>query len=94
MFARWKVKIRLIAIAAIFAALAGSALLEGHVAHAQGEERRYVDVGISLEAHDNISAILSQDFKIIVVNQGSGTAYDVEVVVDVVSPDKSRFGRS
>ncbi len=72
-----------------------AAFLGQPVPHAQGqdgEDRDYVDLGLVLEVPDDISAILSHQLNIIVVNHGSRAAYDVVVVVDVVSPDKSTFG--
>ena len=50
-----------------------------------------MDVGLILEAPADISASLNHDLNIIVVNNGARTAYDVEVVVNVVYPDPSRF---
>ena len=60
--------------------------------HAQGNDNEYVDVALILEVPDDIQANLSHQLNIIVVNHGSRAAYDVVVVVDVVSPDKSTFG--
>ena len=89
MFARWKYQIRLIAVVVVFVALAGAFLGE-RVAYAQGDDNDYVDVGLTLEAPevpgDNVN---QHDLKIIVVNHGSRTAYDVEVVVNIVDPEDS-----
>ena len=90
MFARWKFQIALIAIIAVFAALAGG-FRDEPVAYAQQEDGDYVDVGLFLEVPFDEQAGLSHDLNIIVVNNGSRTAYDVEVVVDVVYPALSRF---
>ena len=92
MLARWKYHICLIAIAAVLAALAGAFLDEPFV-YAQGGDNDYVDVGLTLEVPpDHLSSALTHDLTIIVVNHGSRTAYDVEVVVDIVYPgDSSHF---
>ena len=91
MFTRWQFQIVLIAFPIVLAALAG-AFLDQPVAYAQGEDVGYVDVGIFLEVPDDVQAIGSHELNIIVVNRGPRAAYDVVVVVDVVSPDKSRMG--
>ena len=91
MFTRWKFQIGLIAIAAALAVLTG-AFLDERVAHAQGEDGGHVDVGIFLEVPHDIQSDNSHKLKIIVVNQGSRTAYDVEVVVAVGSPAQSHLG--
>ena len=75
-------------VAAIFIALTG-ALFNQHAAYAQGSENDYVDVSLTLEIPDTNS---NPRPTIIVVNNGSRTAYDVVVVVDLVSPEKSHFG--
>ena len=91
MFARCKFQIWLIAIAAVLVALTG-AFPDEHVAYAQGREDDYVDVGLILEVPFRNGANEAHDLKIIVVNDGSIAAYDVEVVVDVVYPKaSSRF---
>ncbi len=90
MFARRKFQICLIAIFAVFAALFGTVLGEP-LAYAQGQDGGYVDVALALEAPDDFQASNSHNLNIIVVNQGSRTAYDVEVVVDVEYPVESRF---
>ena len=60
-------------------------------AHAQESDNDYVDVAVMLEVPDTIQGSLNHDLNIIVVNRGSRTAYDVEVVVNVVSPEQSHF---
>ncbi len=74
-------------VAAIFTALTG-ALSSQPAAHAQGADDDYVDIGLTLET---IAYIGDPKPTIIVVNNGSRTAYDVVVVVDLVSPEKSHF---
>ncbi len=56
--------------------------------HAQESNNDYVDLGLTLEVPNTIVGV---DPKIIVVNNGTRTAYDVEIVVKVVSPQKSHF---
>ncbi|MCY4555047.1 MAG: fibronectin type III domain-containing protein [Chloroflexi bacterium] len=91
MFTRWKFQIGLTVIAVVLAALS-AAFLGEPVAYAQGEDSDYVDVELILEVPEDIQAGLSHELNIIVVNNGSRTAYDVEVVVTVVYPeDSSRF---
>ena len=92
MFSRWKFQIALIAIIAVFAVLAG-AFRDEPVAYAQEDDRDrdYVDVALTLEApHDHLATTLHL-IHVIVVNHGTRTAYDVEVVVNVESPDDSDF---
>ena len=69
-------------VAAIFTALTG-ALSSQHAAYAQGSNNDYVDVGLTLEVPESRSSI---DLNLIVVNNGTRAAYDVEVVVTFVSP--------
>ena len=83
-----KLRISLTALAAVFVALTG-AFFAAHVAYAQGGENDYVDVAVILEAPDDDSTITRLDLNIVVVNHGARTAYDVEVVVDIVSPASS-----
>ena len=90
MFGRWKFQIWLIAIAAVLGALV-AAFLDEPVAYTQGADHDYVDVAVILDVPDDVQASLVHDLNIIVVNNGSRPAYDVEVVVDVVDPDNSRF---
>ena len=82
-----------LAIAALAVALAvvGADGGDTALAHDVGEGSDYVDVGLILEVPNDYLATTSHDLDIIIVNNGSRTAYDVEVVVDVVYPDKSRF---
>ena len=72
-----------LALAAVIAAA-----LQPGISHAQEADNDYVDVGLTLEVPNTNS---SPRPKIIVVNNGARTAYDVVVVVDLVSPEKSRF---
>ena len=76
-------------VAAVFAALSGT-LSDQHAAYAQGTDNDYVDVGLTLEVPQNIDLIP----RIIVVNNGSRTAYDVEAVVSIESPASSYFSDS
>ena len=78
-----------IVIVAFAALLVG--LLDRPAAHAQEDDRDFVDVGLILEVPSDIQATTGHDMDVIVVNNGTRTAYDVEVTVDVVSPDQSRF---
>ena len=89
-----KYLICLIAVAMAGVGLAG-AFLDERVAYAQGDDNDYVDVGLTLEVRDQASALASLlELDIIVVNHGSRTAYDVEVVVNIVYPeDSSHFDR-
>ena len=63
--------------------------LDEHAAYAQGGEDDYADVAVILEAPNDESTQEYLDLNIVVVNNGSRTAYDVEVVVDVVYPTNS-----
>ncbi|MDE2780030.1 MAG: hypothetical protein OXI91_10190 [Chloroflexota bacterium] len=56
---------------------------------AQEDDNDYVDVALKLEALTE--SVSGRELYIIVVNHGSRTAYDVEVVVDVVYPENSSF---
>ena len=58
--------------------------------HAQGGDKDYVDVGITLEVPEHEAAV-KQRLNIIVVNNGARTAYDVEVVVDIKYPKSSSY---
>ena len=71
------------AVLALYLALAGAIFAPDPI-HAQGGEDDYVDVAVMLEVPDTIQGSLNHDLNIIVVNRGSRTAYDVEVVVNVV----------
>ena len=79
----------------IFGCLLGLALIAGFLplgagpAQAQEEDNDHVDVGLMLEFPDTPQAPLSHELNIVVVNHGSRTAYDVEIVVDVVKPEDS-----
>ncbi len=84
MSARRKYHIRFIAIVVVLAALI-AVLFGERVVRAQGSDDDHVDVGLALEAikreHPG-----SRHLKIVVVNHGVRTAYDVEVVVSIVYP--------
>ena len=63
-------------------------------AQAQGDDNDYVDVAVILEPPTTIGRPItdwptSLELDIVVVNHGSRTAYDVEVVVDIVYPEDS-----
>ena len=73
----------------LLAALA-AALVFSPPAHAQDDEDYYVDVALILEASE-FSLPNNRSLKIIVKNLGSRTAYDVEVVVNIVMPTNSTF---
>ena len=98
MLARWTCNIRLMAIAAVIALLTG-AFFDEHVAYAQGGEDDYVDVGLTLEVLELPRTdergtpvppgLINHDVRVIVVNNGSRTAYDVEVVMDVEHPQEN-----
>ncbi len=91
MFTRWEYLIRLISIGAVFAVLTGE-FLDQRVAYAQGDGNDYVDVGLTLEIPDTVQpAPGSHGQTITVVNHGSTTAYDVEVVVNIVYPANSSY---
>ena len=77
---------------ALCLAVAG-AVLAPNLIHAQVDDNDYVDVGITLQVpdHDHSPAGY-HDLIISVVNHGSRTAYDVEVVVNLEYPeDNSQF---
>ena len=76
--------------AALLAVVVGFALFGAGPAHAQGGDHGYVDVAVILEVPDS-SGVPARDLDIIVMNNGSRTAYDVEVVVDIVSPAESYY---
>ena len=78
-----------IIIVAFAALLVG--LLDRPAAYAQEDERDYVDVALTLEVPIDNTATTAHYMHVIVVNNGTRSAYDVEVVVDVVNPDQSRF---
>ena len=87
-------RVRFGAPAALLLALAivmGGAIFPTDPIHAQGDDNDYVDVAVMLEAPETITAGLTHELNIIVVNRGARTAYDVEVVVNVVSPELSMF---
>ena len=80
-----------LALAALAVALL-TLLPAGPTAQAQeaDDDRDYVDVALTLEVPDDTAANVHR-VDVIVVNNGTRTAYDVEIVVDVVSPDQSRL---
>ena len=81
------------AVALALVAVIGAALWPG-VGEAQGPggERDYVDVELILEVPpDHVGSPLTHHLNIAVVNHGSRTAYDVEVVVNIEYPEKSGF---
>ena len=86
---KWKCNVRLIAIAAVLVAVAGVVFAPDPI-HAQGGDNDYVDVGVILEVPEH-EAGNQQKLNIIVVNNGSRTAYDVEVVVDIEYPEDSSY---
>ena len=91
MFARWKFQIALIAMIAVFAILAGT-FRDEPVVYAQDEDGRdYVDVGLMLEVPDNIGNASNQEVHVIVVNNGTRTAYDVVIELIVEYPTGSIF---
>ena len=77
----------MITVVVAVAALA-VAFLHEPFAHAQGEDNNYVDVDLILES-PSLQAVPERKLNIIVMNHGSRTAYDVEVVVNVVYPENS-----
>ncbi len=90
MFTRRKPQICLVAVVAACAALTGTFLGEP-MAYGQGAVGDYVDLGLVLEAPLDAQAFGSHDLNIVVVNNGTRAAYDVEVVVDVEYPSESGF---
>ena len=90
MSTRRKFQVASIAFVAVLAALVG-AFRDGAIASIQEMDNDHVDVGVVLEGRDQVSASLSQFVHIVVVNNGSRAAYDVNVLVDVVRPDKSHI---
>jgi len=87
---RWT-RIAGLAALALIIVMSGAIFGPGSI-HVQGNDNDYVDVGLILEVPDTISVTHFHDLNIIVVNQGSRTAYDVEVVVTVTYPvDSSGF---
>ncbi len=62
----------------------------GHAAYAQGGEDGYVDVGLSVIPVLTRSST-TRTVNVVVYNQGSSAAFDVEVVVDIVYPRDTSF---
>ena len=80
----WRLPLLALALAA---ALIAAVFVAGiDTAKAQGGDNDYVDVGLVVEVPDNEDALLNLDLKVIVVNHGTRTAYDVVVVVNTVYP--------
>ena len=80
-------------VAAVFPALICTIFAPNPI-HAQGGENDYVDVAVILEPPTVIGRPTASwptdlGLNIVVVNHGSRTAYDVEVVVDIVYPEDS-----
>ena len=63
------------------------AFFDEPAAHAQVGDNDYVDVAVILEVPDQFSKVLFRELNIIVMNNGTRTAYDVEVVVDIGYPE-------
>ena len=76
-------------VAAVSAALIVT-LSDQHVAYSQGGDDDYVDVSLTLEI-PNVDAKFVHSIDIVVENKGDRPAYDVEVVLEVESPEKSHF---
>ena len=93
MFAQWKFQIWLTATVIAVAAFI-SVFPDERVVHAQGADNDYVDVELILESpHEQATPI--RRLKITILNHGARTAYDVEVVVNVVYPeDSSHFNEA
>ena len=83
MFARWKFQIALIAMIAVFAVLPGASRDEPVAYAHHGENRDYVDVGLTLEVPEDDASAGAHKVHVIVVNHGTRTAYDVVVDVSV-----------
>ncbi len=84
---RTRVAALLLCLLAVFAA-AFFLLDTAHAQEGRGDDNDYVDVGVSLEYPTPVLSG-SRYVDIIVTNHGARTAYDVEVVVDVVYPANS-----
>ena len=84
--------VHIVSLAALSLAIAITiTVLASDPTHAQGGENDYVDVGLTLEVPHTIHGGGTHALAIIVVNNGTRTAYDVEVVVDVVYPKDSSY---
>lgn len=89
---KWKMVSLTAVLLAVFVGIAFSIAAP---VHAQVGDSDYVDVAVILEVPDQHSSVVTRHLNIIVVNNGTRTAYDVEVVVDVVSPENGYYyGRS
>ena len=88
---------RRISSIAVFAAFALCLAVMGAIdggagkAQAQAQAEEFVDVGLTLEVPSSRSTDLTHVIDIIVVNHGTMTAYDVEVVVDIRYPEDSSY---
>ncbi len=84
---------RIVSLSVLSAIVAMAAFAFSAPAQAQepGGDNDYVDVGLTLEVPELRLASRHQILDIIVVNHGSRTAYDVEVVVRVVYPKESSY---
>ena len=87
---KWKCHVRLIALAAVLVALAGVVFAPDPI-HAQGGDNDYVDVGLTLEVDSDTTRSDEHHLDTVVVNNGSRTAYDVEVVVEIKKPEKTIY---
>ena len=84
---------RLAALALLLCAAVVSVMAWGpDPLHAQGNENDHVDVAVTLEYPDQQGNFRAID--IIVMNHGARTAYDVEVVVHIVSPENATYFRT
>ena len=77
--------------AVLLAVFVGFASSVAAPAHAQVSDNDYVDVAVILEVPDQHSSVTNRKLNIIVVNNGSRTAYDVEVVVDIEYPEDTGY---
>ena len=73
--------------AVLLAVVVGFAFFGAGPAHAQGGDNDHVDVALDLEWPVQDGS--ARDLSITVMNHGARTAYDVEVVVDIVYPENS-----
>ena len=85
----WEYHVRLIALAAVLVAVAGVVFAPDPI-HAQGGDNDYVDVGLTLEVPYDKGGY-EHDLNIVVVNNGSRTAYDVEVVLEIKYPEDTYY---
>ena len=76
--------------AALLAVVVAFAIFGAGPSQAQGADGEYVDLAVILET-PVVEHPSTRDLNFIVLNLGSRTAYDVEVVVDVVYPANTSF---